>query len=203
MVLLNKIKKKYKYGLIIHYILGRLSAIGIGIHPFYLVQEGMKNNDKHVEPKINPIEARFLTPQEVKVISQHPEVGYTYQEFSNRLDSNCKCFGLLHHDQTVAYMWCNFSKIESYLSFPLKSNEVYLFDALSFKAVRGKNLAPFLRNKLYQTLKDENFNKFYSVTDKFNTPAVNFKKKLGAINLKLYIHISIFQYKKIFLLREY
>lgn len=202
MNILLKIKKKYKYGLLIQYFLDRLSGIGLGFHPFYLVEEGKQIKNIDIEPQITPIEARFLIPNEIKILSQHPEVGYNYQELLARLDHKCKCFGLLHHNQIIAYMWCNFSKCESWLSYTLGPNEAYLFDALSFKAYRGKGLAPFLRKKLYQYLRDTNINKFYSVTDRFNTPAINFKKKIGAINLKLYIHIRIFKCSKVYVLKK-
>lgn len=199
---LTKIRQKVKHGLLAHFILDRLYEIGFSFHPFYLVQEGTQHNYDNVKPRIKPIESRFLTTEEIEKLSQHPEVGQTRLQLMSRLEKGCKCFGVFNNDQIVAYMWCNFTKCESRISFPLKSNEAYLFDAVSLKAFRGNNLAPFLRNQLYKYLTDKNFNRIYSITDAFNTSAANFKKKIGAINLKLFVQFHFFKYQKVILLKE-
>lgn len=205
MHIVHKIRQKLLYGLIIQYLLDRLSAIGISFRPFYLVQEGCLNSDPvHFSPEIKPCGSEFLTEKEIKVVAQHPEVSHSEKELLSRLDKGCKCFSLKHHSEVIAYMWCNFSRCESWISFSLEPNEVYLFDARSFKAYRGKNIAPFLRNQLYKHLRKMGYGKFYSVSDAFNTSAINFKRKLGAKNLRLFIHIRLFKkFQKNILLKNY
>lgn len=200
--MIAKIKQKYKHGLIIHYVLTKFSSVGIGIHPFYLVREGCNHNYENIEPKIAPIEARFLMQKDLRILCQNSIKIDAHKIISSRLANKCKCFGLFYHNNLAAYMWCNFLQCDSYLSFPLKSNEVYLFDAVCEKEYRGKNLVPFLRKKLYKKLNEEGYDVIYSITERFNTSAVNFKKKLGAINLNFYVHINIFKFKKNFLLKK-
>jgi hypothetical protein len=57
---------------------------------------------------------------------------------------------------------------------------------------RGKNLAPYLRYKSYEMLKQIGRDKLYSVSDYFNSPAVKFKKKLNTKKIKLILFIQLF-----------
>ena len=205
MQIIHKIREKMGHGLAFLYILDRLSAVDIGLRPFYLVLEGGQYIDtENFSVGIQPCEAGFLTKHEIKELASHPEVGHSEKELFSRIDRGCKCFGLKHHSDIVAYMWCDFSRCESWISFSLKPKEVYLFDARSFNLYRGNNLAPFLRDQLYKELRKIGCDKFYSVSDAFNTPAINFKRKLGAKNLKLFMHIRLFKkIQKNILLKEY
>ena len=91
-------------------------------------------------------------------------------------------------------MWCNLRKCDDEsLSFPLKDDEAYLFDARTFKVYRGKNLAPYLRYQLYKCLEQLGRTKFFSITLALDTSALNFKKKLKAKPLNLYLYVNLFQ----------
>jgi hypothetical protein len=57
---------------------------------------------------------------------------------------------------------------------------------------RGKNLAPYLRYKSYEILKELGRDKIYSASDSFNSPAIRFKEKLNAKKLKLILFVKIF-----------
>jgi hypothetical protein len=59
-------------------------------------------------------------------------------------------------------------------------------------AYRGRNLAPFLRYAVYEHLNRSGHTKLYSITEYFNTPAVKFKEKLGARQLKLGLCVRFF-----------
>lgn len=190
--MINKLRQKLFYGLSVHYLLDRLSSLGIGFRPFFIVEEGSLPLDgERLKTSISPFTPCFLTEDEIRQIAHNPEVGYKEEEFMIRIEKGCKCFGLKHHSELLAYMWCNFSRCESYISYKLEENEVYLFDAWTFKEYRGKNLAPILRDCLYTHLKKMGYKRFYSVSDAFNSPALKFKEKLGAKNLKLMLHMNI------------
>ena len=76
--------------------------------------------------------------------------------------------------------------------FPLKDDEAYLCSAVTFRAYRGKNMAPFLRYELYKHLNQIGRTNFYSITEFFNTSAQKFKEKLGAKPIKLGLYVGLF-----------
>ena len=101
---------------------------------------------------------------------------------------------LKYHDHIAAYMWCNLRECSSnLLPFQLEKHEAYLTYAYTFKAYRGKNLAPHLRYQLYVYLAQIGRTKLYSITKATSTPARRFKEKLKAKPLKFYLHVKFFK----------
>ena len=177
------------------------------IVPYYLVREYIvEESGSGLQPKLDPLEVRFLEPAEIRAISESPEVKESEDTLLKRLDNGCMCLGIRHKGHIVAYSWCNLRKCdyEGRLEFDLKEDEAYLFDARTFQAYRGKNLAPYLRRQLYKHLAEMGRTKFFSTTSTFNTSAMKFKEKLGAKPLRLYLYIRLLGvFRRSFLLRKY
>jgi hypothetical protein len=177
------------------------------IVPYYLVREYIvEESGLGLQPKLDPLEVRFLEPAEIRAISQSPEVKESEDTLLKRLDNGCMCLGIRHKGHIVAYSWCNLKKCdyEGRLEFDLKDDEAYLFDARTFQAYRGKNLAPYLRRQLYKNLAEMGRTKFFSTTSTFNTSAMKFKEKLGAEPFRLYLYIHLLGvFRRSFLLRKY
>ena len=179
---------------ILRYIKKKLYLI-IEIRPYYLHQEFLLDEGTvTLEPKLGHCTLGFLTPAEIKAMSASSEVSESEDILLEWLANGCRCIGIKHDGEIAAYMWYNLRKCDhEFLSFPLKEDEAYLFDARTFKAYKGKNLAPYLRHQLYKHLGQMGRTKFYSITKAFNTSALNFKKKLKAKPLKLYLYVKLFQ----------
>ena len=94
----------------------------------------------------------------------------------------------------MAFTWCNLTQClsEGY-SFPLNDEEAYLFDAYTASDLRGQGLAPALRYRLYEELARLGRTKLYSISERFNTPAIRFKLKLGAKLLKSDWYVTLFK----------
>lgn len=203
--IIGKTKNKVRQGLALSYMFDRLASIGIGITALHFTREFLiDETELNLNPELEPLVAGFLSPSEVKTIYDHPESREREEEIEKLLSANCLCFGLKYKDEIVAYTWCSLRQCLGPSHFVLKEDEAYLFAAYTFKAYRGKNLAPFLRYELYKHLNRMGRTKFYSHTNFFNTPAVKFKKKLGAKPLKLSLLIRLFnKYRWDITLREY
>ena len=204
--IIGKIRHKVRQRLVLLSMFNRLGVIGIKIRPYYLTEEfPLDETDLSLNPKLEPMVAGFLSSSEIKEICAHPETAELKEETEKILEDGCLCFGLKYNNEIVAYTWCDLCKChDRMLLFLLKEDEVYLFKAYTYEAYRGKNLAPFLRLQLYKHLNEMGRTKFYSVTDFFNTPAVKFKKKLGAKPLKLFLRIGLFnKYHWNITLKEY
>jgi hypothetical protein len=191
--LLKKIQFKVRYGLALQAIIYRLTRIGIEITPYYLFQEGI--DVTHI-PEIKEITADYsfglLGKEDMKIIST-VNSWFTEEKLLDLLEAGQKCIGIKHKGEIAAFMWINFTEL-SYKStvIHLKSNEAYLWFMFTMESYRGKNLAPYLRYKSYEILKEMGRDKLYSISDYFNSPAVKFKKKLNAKKMKLILFIQLF-----------
>ncbi len=207
---LKKIHNKVKYGTVLYYCASNLSRLGLTIEPFYLDQELLHDESElnvDVKPRLKLCTAAPLDEDTIKAAMTNPEredpdEGY---KIDDRIADGCICFGVLHKGEVAAYSWCDLKRCnDKKIEFQLKENEAYLFDAYTFKAYRGKNLAPYMRYQLYKHLTGMGRNVYYSITLQYNTPSIKFKRKLNAKHLRLYLYISLFKkFKWNFLLRNY
>ena len=86
----------------------------------------------------------------------------------------------------------------------MEPNEAYLYDMYVKKAFRGRNLAPALRYKSYEVLKDMGRDTFYSITERSNTASFRFKQKLGAKLVFLGLYVEFFgKFRKRWALKRY
>jgi hypothetical protein len=190
----------------LHTIYQRISLV-VKIIPYYIFQEFL--HDEHqlnLKPDLDLFEVCVLGPPGMKTIASNPEVVESEDILLERLANGSICLGLLHNNDIAAYTWCNLNKCQYHptLDIALKKDEAYLYDARTFKAYRGKNIAPYLRYRLYKYLTKIGRTKFYSYTVVFNASAVNFKRKLKAKPTRLYVSIIIFnRYRFNMLLKDY
>ena len=206
MNIVKRIQQKYKDGIILNTIYRRLKQKKLEVHLYYLVQEGFFGEDApKIEPKLKPIVSEFLKPSDIRIIASKAERDYPEEEMLKMLSEGCKCLGIKHKGEIVAYMWYNLNKCDTrLLSFQLKADEAYLYGARTFTAYRGKAFAPYLRYKLYEHLNQMGRTKLYSITSFSNIPSIMFKRKLDAKPLKLFLHIKIFKkHKWNILLKKY
>ena len=208
--LIEKAAPKIQHGMVIHYLLSRLKSLSLTVDPYFLDREfhipasGLKVN---ITPKIHSLTTDFLEPCEIESIFEHQERDATKESYKirDRISEGCLCFGVKHCREIIAYTWCDLKHCNHKpLQFKLKNTEAYLFDMYTFKAYRGKNIAPYMRHQLYSHLNKMGQTDFFSVTAAFNNPSIRFKRKLGAHPSKLYLYIKsgIF-FKRNILLRSY
>jgi uncharacterized membrane protein YgcG len=178
-----------------------LSKRIIKVIPFYLVVEGFADENKiELQPRMNKedLMIALVDKARAKALSQHPEVPKKEAMLLRDLPDYWHCIGIWHKEEIIAYMLCNIQKLDStHYSFRLKEDEAYLTYARTFNAYRGKNLAPYLRCKLYEHLRNIGRNKMYSITEYFNDAARRFKQKLDVKPSKLIVSIYFLNKYKI------
>ena len=156
--------------------------------PFYLVDERMVNSKApHLQPRVEQerMEIKLFQPSDMKAMADHPEIGESEEELKQRLEDGGLCIGLRLDGALAACNWANLKRCDSRcLPFELSNDEAYLGYARTFMAYRGKNLAPYLRCKMYEQLQRIGRTRLYSITEYFNTPAIRFKKKLNVRPVK-------------------
>lgn len=190
----GKVKSKFSYGLVLQSIGNLLAGIGFEFTPCYWVQEGIAFSET---PEIKGIPENysvdFLTADDIKTIENNT-TGYAEGEFRSRLEKGDKCIGIKIDNAIAAFMWMNFTGCYSKpLGYKvLEPDEVYVYGMHTMDRFRGRNVATFLRYKSYEVLRNMGREKIYSVTERFNTPAVKYKEKLNARNRKLVLYIRLF-----------
>lgn len=205
--LFKKIVSKTRHGLILQSIRNKLIFIGIDFSPYYWYQEGINSTKKpEIKGSIKDYSLQTLGPGDMEMLDK---IDNGWSSSKNKIpalmEGSEKCIALKHKDEIAAFMWINFKEF-NYKSVvvPLKSNEAYLTYMFTDERYRGNNIAPYLRYKSYEMLKDMGRNVLYSMSICFNAPAVKFKEKLDAKKVKLILVIQLFsKYHWSFKLKSY
>lgn len=192
--LLKKIRFKIRYGLTLQGIRNLLFKIGIEFSPYYLFQEGINVTEiPEIKGMDTDYSCELLKPEDMKTIGAINYAGFSEEKLLALLKNGELCLGIKHNNEIAAFMWVNFTELKyKSTSIQLKGDEAYLWFMYTRESYRGKNLAPYLRYKSYEMLKEMGRDKLYSVSDYFNSPAVAFKKKLNAKKLKLILFVQFF-----------
>jgi len=181
----------------------RLARVGIGIRPFLVVREGAPSS--FAGPTIDPrFSCGFVGTDDIpELVRVRP--GVDAAKCEERLRGGLLCYAVKDGSRIVCMTWCDLEKFnfETYHR-RLGDREVYLFGAYTDPAYRGQNLAPFMRMKCYGALRAMGRDSFFSTTEYFNTAARRFKKKLGAVDESLHLHVGILGwFSHTFTLRRY
>jgi GNAT superfamily N-acetyltransferase len=103
------------------------------------------------------------------------------------------CLGLVKDGRLIAFSWAAVGMFYfGNYRFPLAANEAYLFGAYTSPEFRGDGLAGLLRHRLYQELMARGRSCLYSVSLRYNQPAIRFKEKLGARVVDTGLSIRLF-----------
>lgn len=194
--LFAKIRNKFRHGLVFLVIRDYLMKIKIEITPFYWMKETIPDQiPVQLGAELEGCEFSLFGLEEIQIICRLPERKHINEKnVLKRFQEGKKCYGVKYKGEIAAFTWFDLDKSPTkYYSAPMKPNEAYLFDMYVLKAFRGKNLAPILRYKMYQILKDLGCDTGYSVTECFNTPSLKFKEKLNAQYVLLGVYVSLFQ----------
>jgi len=195
---MNKIKKlitHLRYGTLFGPIQRRLQAVGIIIAPYYWIQEGLTDIPlPKFRDTFKDYTFEFFGPAEMKTLAESKNWGYTEKLLLSWLDKGNICFGVKYQEEIVAFMWIELGEIKNQkVQLRLRSDEAYLSHMFTIERFRGKGIAPYLRYKSYEILKNMGRVKIYSYSDFFNPPSIKFKKKLNAKFLKVCLYIELFK----------
>ncbi len=189
------LRDKVRYSPLPRIFVDGLDKLGIHIFLIYLIREGITGSiPRQQQDGLKGYEVGFLEAKDIAEMAQIPYRPVSYEELLNRLQDEHLCLGAKCDGRLVAFTWCNLIRCKSEgVSFPLNKDEAYLFDAYTAPELRGQGLAPALRYRLYEELARMGRTKLYSITERFNAPALRFKLKLGAEILNSGWHVTFFR----------
>lgn len=205
------IRRRIRHSGFTRLLLEVLAKIGINLRPFVLLQEGVFDGPAvplTLRPGFENLEIRYLESADMSALaelSNLPGRSITEEELRERLRAGNKCAALTLNGELAAFSWCDFERC-SFAGYPfkLRPNEVYLFDAYTLIAFRGKGLASHIRYSLYIDLAKQGRNVCYSISDRFNRPSLRFKQKLDAQWLVSGVYLVLFsRWRFTFMLKEH
>jgi hypothetical protein len=190
---INKLRYAFRYKKLLLVTTDQLSKIGFQFTPYFLTLEStLEKPDIKLSGELQSADFALSTDSDIEKIRNHPETHW-FDRFQNAIgDDECLCFILKQNEDIMAFMWCNFTRCPMIQDLKLKANEAYLFGVFTYAKYRGKNLAPYLNSRIYRTLSEMGRTSLFSLTGCFNTPALNFKKKLRARFVKKGLFIKLF-----------
>jgi len=191
---LKHVRTKLQYDPLPQVIIDGLSKTGLKIKPYYLMAEGLFGETiPHLEEGFPEFGLTYLGRDAMKLLASIPYRVFTEDQLLLRLEQGEKCYAAVHHNDIAAFTWYGTDRCHFWPhSFPLKSNEAYLFDAFTLNRYRGKSIAPYLRYQLYKELARQGRTELYSISERFNASSIKFKKKLKARILGRGIGVEIF-----------
>ena len=194
LVVVRKIRQKFKHGLMMQFVVSRIAMLGVDIKPFYLVEERFREDlATGFEEGFGEFEITWLGPAEMDAIAAIPNYPFSKEQLLLRLESGQLCLGVKQQGNLAAFTWADLSKHPGpWFRFSVKEDEAYLFDAYTLEAFRGKRLAPFIRYSLYRKLNQMGKETFYSISEAFNSPSIRFKMSLKARFLSLWVDVGLF-----------
>jgi len=190
---LKKVWIKIRYGMVLQVIGNRIAKLGFEVAPYYWFMEGAGSlKAPEIKGNVDDYMIKFLEPDDMKEIAKS-NTGYSEAEFLVFLEAGERCLAMVNGDKIATFMWislnkCNFKSI----TIPMKSKEAYLWNMFTVESFRGKNIAPYLRYKSYEILREMGRNTLYSISLYFNSPAIKFKQKLNAKFVKLGLYLRLF-----------
>jgi GNAT superfamily N-acetyltransferase len=189
------VRERVRYNPLPRIFIDGLDKLGIKIHLIYLIREGITEGvARPREDGLESCEVGFLGAEDMTEIAQIPYRPVRYEKLQSRLKDGNLCLGAKREGCLVCFTWCNLIRCQSEgYSFLLNDDEAYLFDAYTAFDLRGQGLAPALRYRLYEELARMGRTKLYSISERFNAPALRFKLKLGAEILKSNWNITLFR----------
>ena len=191
----HKIKHKVIYDLLMRKTAKLLNRVGLVIRFYYVFKEGLSDaEEKDFSLESQNYEITFLDSEDIATLDHLEEHDATVSGMQTQIRLGHKCLGLKNDGKIVGFTWCQFDKFVDYppsKGFDLEQNEAYLYDTYILPDYRGRNLAALLSYKCHQELAKIGRTVLYSASLIPNTPAIRFKKKIGAQKLYLGLHMQL------------
>ncbi len=185
------------------WLLSKANRLGVEIDVVLLTREGIAP-----AAEVTRIDPRFrcelLGVDDIDAMMR-AEPGTNPAVCAERFAGPFLCLGVRDGDRLVAKMWCDLAECsDPTCRRLLGEREAYLFSAFTDPAYRGQNLAPYIRQAFYATLRARGRDHIFSCTDYFNLAARRFKAKLGALDEALLLGVTLFgRYRRTLTLRRY
>lgn len=123
------------------------------------------------------------------------------KDLNNRFDHGERCFIVMNDGRIASYFWAQFGVkdlVELHLKIHLKSNQVWFYNAVTVKIMRGKRCYPSIIQHMAKMLEAEGFNEFFIDVEARNIASIHGVKNAGCtpvVNMQMEKLLSKARYK--------
>jgi len=179
-----------QHGLFAQHVIERLARVGVTLDPYVLFREGVRPHQSAWPGLASEFPSSLLRPSEVAAVAAC--VSRTEKQIQARLDKGHLCIVVKNGERIAGYTWADLDEVnDAACDYELGPSDAYLYDAFIAPEFRGRSLAPYVRVESYRHLRQAGRQTFYSISDRFNRPAIRFKEKLNAEPIRLYLRVKL------------
>lgn len=173
-----------------------LAKVGIRIRPFcsYRISLALWQG-LTISKKTSSYEVRPLGVEDAALMAAFPErKGFDERLLKGRFERGETSMGLFDQGRLICFQWANWSECTFRpLRYSLNEDEVYTFDIFTHPEYRGRGVAIYLLNKIYEDFIAHNKKWIVSAIETINKPSIALKHKMGGKKEALYLYITLFQ----------
>lgn len=190
---IRRLRDILRHGLFWLGVKNNLARIGFDIMPYYW--EKGSTLIKPITIRGDESKYEFLTfgEEEITCIESNI-IGISHKDLLTDLRNGDICLGLKYEGEIAAY---SFIKCKTFdyrgRQFDIKPTDGYVHNTYTFEDFRGNNLAPYLRYKSYEYLKNKGVDSCYSISEYLNKSTLKYKEKLNVHPQKLYLSVILFK----------
>ena len=191
--MLSKIRNVRYRGLVAATLLRWLSKLGIKIVPYNLYVESNEYLDKanFMERFNKTCKVKIMNADDLDVFVAQENCPELKNKFLGLWGQGSSCLCVISGGRVIAYAWFDLDHCQyDYWSFNLQNGEAYAFNFWTSK--RARWVAMFLAAAVYVHLRSQGRQTIYSVTETFNTPAMNLRRKLHSKFCRRFVYVKIF-----------
>lgn len=190
---IEKIRDRFRYGLATQALFRRLRRIGLRISPYILYLE--KPGGLPVHP--GPYSIERITLEALQdIAAKLPDVSIDLAAWRRRIEAGNLGLLLKEGDNVVGYTWASLEYCRGIAVRPLfllTDRQAYLFDLYVSNEHRGRGIASVMRERSYAELERVGRSELYSISEYFNTPVRQLKRRLAAQPLELRLGLTLFR----------
>ena len=182
-----------KHGMFWHGVRNNFAKIGLDFMPYYWETGSINIEPPKIRGDATGYKLSEFGKEELKYIKK-TIIGIEHKDLLSDVENGDICLGIKYKGEIAVYTLIKLKPFDFRgRRFDLKPNESYLHSMYTFEDYRGKNLAPYLRYQSYKYLKDNNVDKYYSISEYFNKATLRFKRKLKVNPVMLCLSIIAFK----------
>ena len=137
----------FKYGLVTQRLLGRLRRIGVVLDPYFLFREGARPHQTDWPELAREFPSSVLEASDTAAVAACTWWN-TVELIRARLDKGHVCIVVKNGGRIAGYTWADPAEVNnSACDYALDPDEAYLYDAFIVPELRGRKLAPYMRQR--------------------------------------------------------
>jgi GNAT superfamily N-acetyltransferase len=157
-------------------------------------------------PPLDGLQCVWAGPVEIENMDKHPEAT-SRGAYARRAARGDTCFCLKRGEELIAYQWvatgsaclyCGFGPRYELLFFPLRPDQVFMYDSYTYSAHRRQGYGTLLRERLHKTMERQGVREAYGLVAPENTPSISVTLKSEYEPLCMAYGIRIRNWSKMF-----